>query len=82
MADSPPRNTEKRSVKSPKSSTKALRLDQLSPDTQKDRRIQFMVRHGRPLTRENYIRLAGLLEEEGDFAQLPEEFKTTSEKAD
>ena len=74
MADSPPSNTGKRSIKSPESSTKALRLDQLSPDTQKEPTIQYMVRHGYPLTRENYIRLAGLLEEEGDFAQLPEEF--------
>jgi hypothetical protein len=71
MAD----NAGKRSMKSPKRSTKALRLGQLSPNTQKNLTVQHMIRDGYPLTRENFIRLAGLLEEEGDFAQLPPEFQ-------
>jgi hypothetical protein len=74
MADSPPSNKVKRSMKSPENSTKVWSLDQLSPDTQKNGIIQHMVKAGIPLTRQNYIRAAGLLEEEGDLAQLPEEF--------
>ena len=57
MAD----NAGKRSMKSPKRSTKALRLGQLSPNTQKNLTVQHMIRDGYPLTRENFIRLAGLL---------------------
>jgi hypothetical protein len=75
MANSATSNTEKRSMKSPKRSTKALRPDQLSPDTLKDLTVQYMLRNNYPLTRENFIQLAGLLEEEGDFAQLPPEFQ-------
>ena len=75
MADSPPSNTGKRSIKSPESSTKALRLDQLSPDTQKNLTVQYMVSEGYPLMRQNFIQLAGLLEEEGDFVDLPPEFQ-------
>ena len=59
MADSPPSNTGKRSIKSPERSTKVLRLDQLSPDTQKDPGIKHLEMLGLPITRQNYLRAAG-----------------------
>jgi len=34
-----------------------------------------MVSEGYPLMRQNFIQLAGLLEEEGDFVDLPPEFQ-------
>ena len=62
-------------MRSPERSTKVLRPDQLSPDTQKNLTVQYMLSQGYPLTRSNFIRLAGLSEELGDYVDIPPEFQ-------